>query len=188
MEFTKGNIPNTQIEFIEIEKYDIGTEKGKWQVNFNGSKVGDLIATGHPMCPSEFNLTSSTQLLAELLKDFKDNCVITNIHNLLSFEDNYVLFDTDEVAIFEENDIKIIDEDLLGYFINDMSAEIKDWVEVEILKVLVTVSVTKKDDKIEKETLEIEPNAVLSIEEIVIKRFNYRTDVAEYNIIEQEYM
>jgi len=128
--FLRGIIPNTQIEFIEIEKYNTDTEKGKWQVNFKGDEVGILIATGHSMCPSEFKLTSNNQFLSDMLKDFKDNCSITNNHNVLSFEENRVLFDMDEVAVFEENSIKIVDEDLLGYFINDMSAEVKDWIEL----------------------------------------------------------
>lgn len=50
----------------------------------------------------------------------------------------------------------------------------------------VKVLVTKNNDEKVEEFLMIEPNKVLSIEEIVIKRFDNRIDVSEYQILENK--
>jgi hypothetical protein len=50
----------------------------------------------------------------------------------------------------------------------------------------VKVLVTKDNDEKVEEFLMIEPNKVLSIEEIVIKRFDNRIDVSEYQILENK--
>lgn len=50
----------------------------------------------------------------------------------------------------------------------------------------VKVLVTKNNDEKVEEFLMIEPNKVLSIEEIVIKKFNHRIDVSEYQILENK--
>ena len=50
----------------------------------------------------------------------------------------------------------------------------------------VKVLVTKNNDEKVEEFLMIEPNKVLSIEEIVIKRFDHRIDVSEYQILENK--
>ncbi len=50
----------------------------------------------------------------------------------------------------------------------------------------VKVLVTKNNDEKVEEFLMIEPNKILSIEEIVIKRFDNRIDISEYQILENK--
>lgn len=123
-----GIIPNTRIRFTEIIPYDINTEKGKWHVIYDTKVAGVLVATGHPMCPSEFSIEDEN-VLCDVLKDFRDNGIITNPHNVLSFKEDYILLDAEEVARFNKNGVQIIEEDLLAFFISEMSAEINDMVE-----------------------------------------------------------
>lgn len=122
--YSFGTIKGTNISFEEIEPYNDDEETGKWKVFHLGREAGVLIATGHKMMPSEFEVTSP-KVLGDALLDFKFylNNIAKEKNYSLEFEDNKVLFDDEEIAEFKQDgSIVITDEDLLGYFISDMTS------------------------------------------------------------------
>jgi len=50
----------------------------------------------------------------------------------------------------------------------------------------VTMLVTRKDDSHVEETVELEEHKMLTIEDLIVKRFNNRIDVVEYEILKIE--
>lgn len=50
----------------------------------------------------------------------------------------------------------------------------------------VTILVTKKDDSQSEEIIELEEHKMLSIEDLIFKRFDKRIDVVEYEILKIE--
>ena len=54
--------------------------------------------------------------------------------------------------------------------------------------VKATISVTKKDDSEVREVLELKEHKVLSIEELIIRQYDYRIDVVDYEIVAIDYM
>lgn len=118
-----GKVKDTNIAFNEIVPFDDFKETALYQVLYKDKEIGILNITGNKMLPYEFKTTFKDNF-KEAMSELENYPFSFDSANISSNETGLY---HDEDMVFNFKNKEIIDEDLLSYFMNDLSSYVDDW-------------------------------------------------------------
>lgn len=126
-------IKGLKLTYRVIEEWNEEEQTGKWELNFDNNKLGELIATGNLMMESQIIITDIDMLLKTIfdLKNITNENGVFKELNEFSFiekEGKLGLYCdmTDKIIEIENERIVFIEEDYLAHLFSQISSLIKE--------------------------------------------------------------